>query len=441
MERKIELEKPIQEELANKRKELGLTVLKSGTLAGRHTNGARYRGFEDCLLERERKSFTCEYINPSVFYEPEYEEGVRKRKEITKKGSKNPNTYAEVNQPLVEEIKKSNKKILYEVGQYFGTSWKNLRNMLPPEGFSCVFSLYQPAWLEPEKPRGIGRFPLLSRLQGIEATNAYYGVGGDLLPYRSFLFMIGLEKYQKSMEILTKTRPRIVLFDACPYDNLNRMNPENFGVQKVADLPQTLNLILDSLAEAVDIDKMEKRRRTFNGMASLAGVGLDVISARDLITDESYRTTLRNLLERRGENMREWESLTPPRYRENIFSLLYPPMEVAEAMRLKDLCGIGVKIGDQKERGFDKLISEADREYIFGYTQRAKTKSGEKSPYRNQDDITFDSSLEEIKSFLERQPYHVSEQFQDILLELGYPGNDITEETIDVIEKVRGNLQ
>ena len=114
-------------------------------------------------------------------------------------------------------------------------------------------------------------------------------------------------------------------------------------------------------------------------------------------------------------------------------------MEIEEAMTLKKKFGTGLKIGDRKEKGFDDLIYRQDSSYVFAYPPPAITPTGERAPYRA-DDINFDMTIDEARSFLENSPEGVKKQFAWLLQELNRSSGNLVEDTIAIFSGVNGGV-
>ncbi len=248
--------------------------------------------------------------------------------------------------------------------------------------------------------------------------NAYYGIGGDKETYRTFIPVIGLKKYKEKVKEFCGIYPLAVLYDAYPYDLLNQVR----GYRKLKDVWKAFLDLLEENKDGIE-PKISKRRDIYQRMATLAGTKIRYVDANWLLKKPEYEDILFGLLN--APSLLAWESLVPVSRRDNPASLLYVPMEIAEALALKQEFGIGLKIGDKKEKGFDNLIYREDRNWLFAYTPPAITKNGERPPYRNDDDINFDMTPEEADVFIrdvffEKAPIRTPEelQFCGILKEL-----------------------
>ncbi|MBI2675642.1 MAG: hypothetical protein HYX24_04240 [Candidatus Aenigmarchaeota archaeon] len=330
-------------------------------------------------------------------------------------------------------IKKIEDKIGYEQLRR-GTDYLKLPNVkgllsdVPPAGVQTFFSIFQAPYLAPEGRSGYYRKPLVSRLKALEEVpNAYFGIGGDLEQYRNLLIMIAIRKYQQSAESLSGRKPTAIIYDAYPYDFLNQLDI------KLSEKPAG---ILSKMLELSDVGKEERRKTVFQVMAKQAGAEVLMLTARELFVLDSYVDELSGLLERLPENRKEWQTAVPLKYRASDPSLLYVPLEIAEALALKQTSDVRLKIGGQKEKVFDRLIARADVSFIFAYSQDAITPSvGSVAPYRNREDITFDMDIDQARAFLQKTRPETMWQFSRIAKELGYV-DEAVDATLDIFSKI-----
>ncbi len=309
-------------------------------------------------------------------------------------------------------------------------------------GLITFGSINQPPWIRPEPPY-MTTNPLFSRM-GNKTTvpNAYYGIGGDILNFRSFLFLIGMKKYASYIGNLTGKKPMMILYDAFLYDLMNTRNDDEYSGKNFPAIFK--RLALDATEDFYAGFENGYKRRTFmrkkvfRAMAKVVDLDMDVVSSDELIFSRDYQTLLYEILDRAENDIELWREATPQKFRSKLKSLLYAPMEAAEALTLKRRFGVGLKIGDSGEASFDFLISERDDAFTFAYTLPAVTKSGTSSPYRNRDDITFDMDEKEARNFLSKSPSKVLAQFDMILSELGIKGKNTVERAIDLFSAIKG---
>lgn len=283
---------------------------------------------------------------------------------------------------------------------------------LPLSAYITFAAINQPPYLSPNDTK-------LSFIKTVNAVpNAYYGVGGDKETYRTFIPIIGLKKYKEKVKELCGIYPLAIIYDAYPYDFLNQID----GYKQPKDVWKAFRDLLEENKDAIN-SKISKRRNTYQKMAALSKTKIRYVGADWLLKRPEYESILFDLLA--TPSLSSWETLVPVSRRTNLASLVYVPMEIAEALALKREFGISLKVGDKRERGFDNLIYREDKGWLFAYTQPAITKSGERPPYRNDDDINFDMNLDQVDAFLGRvffgnDPLQTPErsQFYDILKEL-----------------------
>jgi len=334
--------------------------------------------------------------------------------------------YRQINRELLgnspEQVGYFEKKL----SPYLGVDAKQILREIPPEGFAALLSSYNPPFLELE-PKGLcGKSPFGKLRRVDRVLPGYLGIGGSSIPFRCLLFTIALGKYQKRIEDLIGEIPKIFLFDASSYDAINSLDSEFNGD------------VVDRVLNLSDSSSLEYRSRIFQRMSEISGLTTEVISTPDLINTKEYRNALEEELDQKNSKENLWKQLLPVRFRNNPISLLYPPMEVAEAKALSELYGVGIKFGPEKERGFDSLISKTLPLMLFCYTPSSRTRSGSRPPYRNQDDITLGMDNEDTRLFLEKQPSYVIKQFREILDELGYASDDVVNQTMKIFEEIRG---
>lgn len=373
------------------------------------------------------------------------------------------------------QFTKETKLDLKNASNYFNVSENYIFRELSELGLYTFGALNQPPFLTPEYPQGVNSRKLFSKLNGTQQpVNAYFGIGGDTEPYRSFLFLLAMGKYQNGMKKLSGLQPKVILYDAFLYDRINKLKTDRKKHSEIfkkteEDLrnandkidiadpkgwrgSQILRYIaseaLEKISQLDDASrlKIERRRRIFQKMCDTVGLDVRIISSSEFLADEKYRDKVLGLIEgmkyasRRNSSILGWSSLVPVSLRENATSLLYVPMEIAEALLLNEMYDVKVKIGDKKEKGFDQFISKEKPELLFAYTIPAITSAGEKPPYRNKSDINFDMTLEEAKKFLNSSPPEVLSQFELILRELGVEVKDVIGQTLELFSEIKGGV-
>ncbi len=248
---------------------------------------------------------------------------------------------------------------------------------LPISAYATFRAMDQPPFLSPDDARTNYTKSLTP------VPNAYYGIGGDKETYRTFISVIGLKKYKESVKEFCGLYPSAILYDAYPYDLLDRIA----GYDQPKDAWKAFRDLLKEKQGEIR-SKIARRRAIYQRMAALAGTKIRYVGADWLLEKPEYENILFDLLN--AAPLSSWEPLVPAAFRNNVASLLYVPMEIAEALVLKQEFGVRLKIGDKKEKGFDDLIYREDKDWLFAYTPPAITKTGDRSPYRNADDINFD---------------------------------------------------
>lgn len=284
---------------------------------------------------------------------------------------------------------------------------------LPIAAYTTFAAITQQPYLSPNETK-------LSYIKTVDtAPNAYYGIGGDKETYRTLIPIIGLKKYKEKVQELCGIYPSTILYDAYPYDFLNQIE----GYNQPKDVWKAFRDLLEENKAAID-SKISRRRAIYQRMATLSKTKIRYVNADWLLKLPEYESILFDLLD--APSMSTWKALVPVSRRTNLTSLLYVPMEIAEALALKREFGISLKVGDKREKGFDDLIYREDKGWLFAYTQPAITKNGERPPYRNDDDINFEMTLEEADVFLRgvflprlgRRPTPEELQFRGVLEEL-----------------------
>ncbi|MBI4176793.1 MAG: hypothetical protein HY516_00335 [Candidatus Aenigmarchaeota archaeon] len=258
---------------------------------------------------------------------------------------------------------------------------------LPISAYATFRAIDQPPFLSPGDARP--NYPKCLA----PVPDAYYGIGGDKETYRTLISVIGLKKYKESVKEFCGSYPSAILYDAYPYDLLNRID----GYDQPKDVWKAFRDLMEKKRSETGL-KIARRRGIYQRMAELAGTKIRYVGADWLLEKPEYENILFGLLN--SPSLPDWEPLVPAARRNNPASLLYMPMEIAEALVLKQEFGVRLKIGDKKEKGFDGLIYREDKDWLFAYTPPAITKTGNRPPYRNADDINFDMTLEEAAVFL-----------------------------------------
>ena len=297
---------------------------------------------------------------------------------------------------------------------------------MPFAGYVTFQAINQPPILVPGEPDQIKRS--IASLK--KPPNAYYGIGGDTENFRSLVTLLALSRYKNEVQRWAGTCPGVVLYDAYPYDFLNQIN----GYEQLGDIWKAFRNRLEENSNDVEV-KISKRRNVYQKMGNLLGTKIRYIDASWLLRKPEYEEALFGLLD--NPSWSSWELLVPVRYRNNKASLLYVPMEIAEALTLKKLYGTRLKVGDKREKGFDKLISREEREWLFAYTPSTITPTGERPPYRA-DDVNFDMSEEEIVIFLKQSPGDVKRQFTWLLQELGKSSGNLIDDVLSVFSEIKG---
>ncbi len=298
---------------------------------------------------------------------------------------------------------------------------------MPFASYATFQAINQPPILVPGQRDRIRK----SILNLKKPPNAYYGIGGSTETFRTFISLFGLERYKSEVQRSTGIYPGAILYDAFCYDLLNQID----GYEQPKDVWKAFRELLDGKSAEIKV-KSSRRRDVYQRMAGLVDSKIRYVDASLLLRQPEYEEILSELLS--TPSLSTWELLVPVSYRNKVSSLLYVPMEIAEALTLKQKFGIGLKIGDRKEKGFDDLIYREDSNWIFAYTPPAITPNGERAPYRA-NDINFDMTIEEARSFLERSPEGVKQQFAWLLQELGRSSGNLVEDTIAVFSAVKGD--
>ena len=303
---------------------------------------------------------------------------------------------------------------------------KNQLLSMPLAGYTTFQAINQPPILVPGQANQIRR-PLLALKK---PTNAYYGIGGSKETFRTFISLLGLQRYKSEVQRWTGVYPGVILYDASCYDFLNQID----GYEQPKDVWKAFKEMIDGKSEEIRA-RSSKKRDLYQRMARFIDSKIRYVDASWLLRQPEYEEILFKLL--KTPSISTWELLVPVSFRNRVSSLLYVPMEIAEALYLKREFGTGLKIGDRKERGFDDLIYREDCNWLFAYTPSAITPSGERAPYRA-DDLNFDMTIEEARSFLEKSPEGVKQQFVWLLQELGRSSGNLVEDAISVFSAVKG---
>jgi hypothetical protein len=340
---------------------------------------------------------------------------------------------------LVERVMKMREKAnLVTMAKYLKTS---IERVLEAPTASCVTfqATYQPPLLVPGDPTQIKRniFTLEeppNAYYGIGGSN-YYGIGGSEITLRTLICLLGLGRYKQVVWELAGFYLTTVVYDASVYDKVN-------NIPSYPQLPDCWEAFRESLEKEDERNKESesKRREIFRRMAGIIGIQITYVGASTLLKTPEYEENLLPLLEDESL-LKAARLLVPPSYRDNNASLLYPLMEVAEASTLKKN-NIRLKIGDEKEKGFDALIARVDRDWLFAYTPSAITSEGKRPPYRAED-ITFDMTEKEAREFLEKSPERVRQQYAWLLRELGRISGEVNEreligEVISLLREIKG---